>query len=152
MHAADPWHRHDGADRDAAKRLGEQWTIPYIHRFLSGRWQSLGVGGEGLCNLVYVGDQGCQRQVGAQMIASVSLSIFGFGRFAWPKTIPALGTGIVKRASSGDEAMLTAFLQPLGCASIRPWKRGPRYIPRRMAPCGKGCTQVCVLFVSATSA
>jgi nucleoside-diphosphate-sugar epimerase len=36
--------------------FSEQWTIPYIQRLLSGRWRSLGSGGEGQCNLVYVGD------------------------------------------------------------------------------------------------
>jgi nucleoside-diphosphate-sugar epimerase len=36
--------------------FSEQWTIPYIQRFVSGRWRSLGPGGEGRCNLVYVGD------------------------------------------------------------------------------------------------
>lgn len=36
--------------------FSEQWTIPYIQRFASGRWRSLGLGGEGRCNLVYVGD------------------------------------------------------------------------------------------------
>jgi nucleoside-diphosphate-sugar epimerase len=36
--------------------FSEQWTIPYIQRLASGRWRSLGSGGEGRCNLVYVGD------------------------------------------------------------------------------------------------
>lgn len=36
--------------------FSEQWTTPYIERFASGRWRALGAGGEGKCNLVYVGD------------------------------------------------------------------------------------------------
>jgi nucleoside-diphosphate-sugar epimerase len=36
--------------------FSEQWTTPYITRFASGKWTALGAGGEGKCNLVYVGD------------------------------------------------------------------------------------------------
>jgi nucleoside-diphosphate-sugar epimerase len=36
--------------------FSDQWSIPYITRFVSGRWTALGDRGEGKCNLVYVGD------------------------------------------------------------------------------------------------
>ena len=36
--------------------FSEQWSVPYIARFASGRWTALGPRGEGKCNLVYVGD------------------------------------------------------------------------------------------------
>lgn len=36
--------------------FSDGWTMPYIARFASGKWQQLGRTGEGRCNLVYVGD------------------------------------------------------------------------------------------------
>jgi nucleoside-diphosphate-sugar epimerase len=36
--------------------FSQQWSQPFIARFASGRWAALGARGEGLCNLVYVGD------------------------------------------------------------------------------------------------
>ena len=36
--------------------FSEQWTLPFIARLASGKWRKLGAGGEGRCNLVYVGD------------------------------------------------------------------------------------------------
>lgn len=36
--------------------FGETWTISYATRLASGRWRTLGVAGEGRCNLLYVGD------------------------------------------------------------------------------------------------
>lgn len=36
--------------------FGEQWSMPWLARFASGRWRALGPLGEGKCNLVYVGD------------------------------------------------------------------------------------------------
>ena len=36
--------------------FSDLWTTPYINRFASGKWRSLGSRGEGKCNLVYVGD------------------------------------------------------------------------------------------------
>jgi nucleoside-diphosphate-sugar epimerase len=36
--------------------FGETWTIAYATRLASGRWRTLGVAGEGRCNLLYVGD------------------------------------------------------------------------------------------------
>jgi nucleoside-diphosphate-sugar epimerase len=36
--------------------FSEQWTLPFIERLASGAWRRLGAGGEGKCNLVYVGD------------------------------------------------------------------------------------------------
>ncbi len=42
--------------------FSEQWTVPYLARFASGKWRRLGAGGEGKCNLVYVGDLVRQAQ------------------------------------------------------------------------------------------
>jgi UDP-glucose 4-epimerase len=36
--------------------FGDEWTIRYITRILSGRWKHLGAAGEGKANLIYVGD------------------------------------------------------------------------------------------------
>ena len=36
--------------------FSDQWSLPYLARFASGRWPALGARGEGRCNLVYVGD------------------------------------------------------------------------------------------------
>lgn len=36
--------------------FSQQWSVPFIARFASGRWAALGAKGEGKCNLVYVGD------------------------------------------------------------------------------------------------
>jgi nucleoside-diphosphate-sugar epimerase len=36
--------------------VSQQWSLPYVARFASGRWSALGDRGEGKCNLVYVGD------------------------------------------------------------------------------------------------
>ena len=36
--------------------FSQQWSLPYVARFASGRWTALGGRGEGKCNLVYVGD------------------------------------------------------------------------------------------------
>jgi nucleoside-diphosphate-sugar epimerase len=36
--------------------FSQQWSLPYVARFASGRWSALGDRGEGKCNLVYVGD------------------------------------------------------------------------------------------------
>lgn len=36
--------------------FSDQWSLPYLTRFASGRWAALGARGLGKCNLVYVGD------------------------------------------------------------------------------------------------
>jgi nucleoside-diphosphate-sugar epimerase len=99
--------------------FSDQWTLNFSQRLRSGKWGLFGEGGEGYCNLVYVGDlvRAIELSLNTSLGPIADFNINGPDKITWndffQQFSTALGTGKLQNISLSRVRLRAAVLKPV---------------------------------------